>query len=627
MTVSTSPATTGSATRASSLRSALILTLILGAAFLFSHPYTGVRHDGILYAGEALSRMLPGEFHDDPYFRFGSQGRFTVLPYAYASLISLFGFGRGTMVGMLVAFALYLAATAWMVKWLAPRQLVAACMLSVVLGWSIYGGHRIFAYAEPFLTARSFAESANLLSLGLVVRRRLFLGAAALLLAFLIHPLISIGGALVIWVYLVLQDRRWLLLALVGAVGFVVCALMGFGPFNDVFIRYDRQWLDYLQEVNPQAFVSTWTMLDWSAVAFNAGVMIFAARMAQGEPHRRLALAVIAAVTLTVLVSIVMVDLAGSAFVGKLQISRIVWLMQWLAAAVLPLIVIALWSRGQHGRVAALLLVIGWIAPFSIAPGIVALMALSIDTIGRRFEVTATTTRIVVGIMVLTAVIIVGQFELRVFQMGVAQQQTTFAMLSQAIGIGALLMVAALLFLRAVPRLGSIALPVAVLVFAIATVTWDQRSPWKHRLESVTPGAYLWADLIEPTARVYWFKDLMAPWLLLGHANYYTDQQASGAVFSREMVVELQKRQKITATLDFQEQICRLMNSLNEKQGSCEPDVAAVRTVCVDGGIDYVVMQSLLAGPSPLAQYSTGVTENGYEKKFFLYRCSTLNPG
>ncbi len=93
------------------------------------------------------------------------------------------------------------------------------------------------------------------------------------------------------------------------------------------------------------------------------------------------------------------------------------------------------------------------------------------------------------------------------------------------------------------------------------------------------------------------------------------------------MVLELDRRRKIAALLDFQEQICRMMNGLNEKQGACEPDVSAVSALCTEGGLDDVVLQSTLEGAKPTASFSTGVTENGYEKKFFLYRCAALKKG
>ena len=176
-------------------------------------------------------------------------------------------------------------------------------------------------------------------------------------------------------------------------------------------------------------------------------------------------------------------------------------------------------------------------------------------------------------------------------------------------------------------RSGRLALAVGLVAVAVSASLWDQRGAWTRRLESYAPGTYIWPGVIEPRAKVYWFRDLMAPWVLLGHGNYYTEQQASGAVFSRDMVIELDRRRKLTAVLDFQEEVCRMMNNLNEKAGTCEPDATALRSLCVDGGIDYVVLQSMVGGATAAATFSTGVVENGYEKRFFLYRCAGLIRG
>ena len=605
----------------------LSVVLLVAAAFVLAHPYTGIRHDGTLYAGDALARLLPDGFRDDLYFLFGSQGRFTLLPALYASLISAFGIGNGTIVGLLVAFALYLAATWYFVAWFAPPRWQAFCVLSVTLGWTLYGGNRIFGYSEPFLTARSFAEPAVLLGLAWLVRGRLWLAIAALLLALTIHPLIAAGGCLVAWIYLSGRDRRWLVLAPVGVVTLLALGAIGRGPFSDLFSRYDAEWLALVHEANGHAFVLRWTMLDYGVLVFNAAVLWFAARLAAERVElRRLVIAAgIAGVGATI-ASLVLVDLVGNPFFGKLQIWRAEWVMQWVAMATLPLVLRALWQRGEHGRVAAAFMAIGWAAPFSVAPSLLAVMAMVIDAARSRFVVTRVTTRIVCGVAVLVGLAITVQYEARVFKLGVLLDQPLHAVIAQALTMSLVILAGALLLLRAVPKLAWAGPVAGLIVLAGAINFWDQRGAWTRKLESYPTGTHIWPGLIEPQAKVYWYRDLIAPWVLLGHGNYYTQQQGSGAVFSRDMVVELDKRRKVTALLDFQEQICRMMNNLSEKQGSCEPDAEAVRTVCTEGGIDYVVLQSSLEGAKPLAEFSTGVVENGYEKKFFLYRCSALNP-
>jgi hypothetical protein len=610
-----------------SLRQGLCLVLMLAAALVISHPFTGVRHDGTLYAGEALARILPGEFHDDVYFLYGSQGRFTLLPALYAQLIATFGLGVGTIVGMLGALVLYLAASAYLVAWFAPQRLRALCVLSVILGWTIYGGNRVFAYSEPFLTARSFAEPAVLLGLGLLVRGRWLLAGLALLASFAIHPLIATGGILVAWIFLLQQDRRWLIPAALGALAFVALGVVGAGPFSDLFARYDDQWLALVQEANPQAFMLRWSSLDYGIIVFDAAILWFAAHLTDARGLRRLILAAAIAGLGALAVSAACVDLLLNPFFGKLQLWRAEWVMQWLAMASLPLILKSLWEKGPHARVAACFLAVGWMAPFSVAPGLLGIMAIAIYCLRARFTVSSTTTRLVLGVTLIVAVAIVGQHEVRVFKLGALLDQPIRAIIGQALATSIVLMVIALLFMRAMPRLGWFASVIALVAFAGSLGLWDQRAPWTRRLESYAPGTHIWPGLIEPNAKVYWYRDLIAPWVLLGHANYYTQQQGSGAVFSRDMIIEIDRRRKLTAMLDFQEQICRMMNNLSEKQNRCEPDAAVVRTICTEGGIDYVVLQSTLEGTKPLADYSTGVVENGYEKKFFLYRCSALGQG
>ncbi len=614
--------------RLSALRSwqlSICTVLILAAVLLVSHPFTGVRHDGTLYAGEAIARLVPGEFHDDVYFLFGSQGKFTLLPALYAQLIAAFGLGAGTIVGMLAAQALYLAASAYLVTGIVRLPaLRRACLLSVILGWAIYGGSRVFAYSEPFLTARSFAEPAVLFGLGLLVRGRLAAAALALLVGLLVHPLIAIGGVLVAWIFLLGKDRRWWIPAVVGAAVFVVLGAGQVGPFSDVFARYDDEWLSLVQEANPQAFVLRWSVLDYGVIAYNVMVLLFAMRLADDERMRRLLWAGLIAGVSATLASVVLVDVALNPFFGKLQVWRAEWVMQWLAMASLPLVAIALWSKGHHARVAACLLAIGWMAPFTFAPAVLGLLALLIHGFSSRFVLSRATERIVIAATGVIAIAIVVQYEMRVFKLGSLLDQPSHQIIGQALAVSIVLFLSALWFLRVSSRLSWFGPLVAVLVFIGASAVWDQRAPWTKQLESYGLGTHIWPGLIAPEAKVYWYRDLIAPWVLLGHANYYTQQQGSGAVFSRDMIVELDRRRKLTALLDFQEQVCRMMNNLSEHQDSCEPDAAVVHSICIDGGIDYVVLQSRLEGVAPKADFSTGVVENGYEKKFFLYGCSAL---
>jgi hypothetical protein len=613
-------------THAPSFSRDLAVVLIVATAFLLVHPYTGIRHDGTLYAGDALARLMPGEFHDDPYFLFGSQGRFTLLPALYAGLISTLGMGAGTMTGLLVAFTLYLAAGWFLIARFVPRAWAPYCLLSVVLGWALYGGERVFAYAEPFLTARSFAEPLVLLAIACVVRGRWAWAFPALLLATVVHPLIAGAGWVVAWIYLIRLNRRWAWLAVAGVAALIGLGIIGRGPFGDVFARYDPEWLELVHSANGQAFVLLWSPLDYGVIFFDGVVLWLLARRAASPDLRRLVFAVMAAGLGATFASLVLVDGLGSIFFGKLQIWRAEWVMQWTAMAFFPVVAAELWQRrGEGGRIAAGLLALGWMVPSNPIAGIAGAMAVAIDAAGSRIRISAVTVRIVSAVVVVAALVTTIQIESRVFKLGVLLDQPLRLMVGQAFTMNLLVAFLAVSLIALARRSGWSALLLAIIAFVAATGLWDQRGAWQRKLESNKPDHHIWQGLIEPGARVYWYRDLIAPWILLGHGNFYTQQQSSGAVFSRDMTIELEKRRKVTAILDFQEQICRMMNNLTEKPGACEPDAEAVRTVCQEAGIDYVVIQSSLDGAKPIAEFSTGVIENGYEKKFYLYRCSALN--
>ena len=601
--------------------------LVLVAALLLSHPFTGIRHDGILYAGDALARLQPGQFHDDLYFLFGSQGRFTLLPAFYAALIAAFGFGGGTMVGLLLAFALYVAATLWVVTWLAPASLRVACVLAVTLGWTLYGGERVFAYSEPFLTARSFAEPVVLLAMGCMVRGRFVAAGLALLAGLVIHPLIASCGVLVLWVVLVQGDRRWLWLAVVGAAVLTLLGVLAIGPFADVFTRYDDAWLALVQEANGHAFVLRWTPNDFGIVVFDTVCLWFAWRAAERPAHRALIVAVVVVGLGATAASALLVDVGLNPFFGKLQIWRALWLMQWFAIVGLVPVGVRLWRRDAQGRVVACLLAIAWMAPYTLVPGPVGLIAVAIEVFRTRATITKVTLRIVETVTVLVACSIVFQYEARVVKLGLLLDQSARQMVAQALTMNLVVLAGAVGFFVVRRRIGRLAPVLAVVACVGAFGLWDQRPVWTRTLESQPLDRHIWSDVVEPDAKVYWYRDMIAPWILMGHANYYTQQQGSGAVFSRAMIVELEKRRRIAGMLDMQEQICRVMNNLNAKANSCEPDVAATEAICVEGGVDYVVLQSTLEGAEPVARYATGVVENGYEKRFYLYRCSALKRG
>src|SRR5476649_2688108 len=68
-----------------------VLGLLLAClAWLLVRPYQGVRHDGILYLGQALHLLHPDILGHDLFFSHGSQDQFTLVTPPLAWLLSRF---------------------------------------------------------------------------------------------------------------------------------------------------------------------------------------------------------------------------------------------------------------------------------------------------------------------------------------------------------------------------------------------------------------------------------------------------------------------------------------------------------------------------------------------------------
>jgi hypothetical protein len=63
---------------------ALAAASFISALLLLTHAYSGIRHDSILYFGQALLQLDPSTFSKDLFFEFGSQAQFTVFPQLMA---------------------------------------------------------------------------------------------------------------------------------------------------------------------------------------------------------------------------------------------------------------------------------------------------------------------------------------------------------------------------------------------------------------------------------------------------------------------------------------------------------------------------------------------------------------
>src|SRR5262245_51531068 len=87
----------------------LCLALLIATLWMATRPYLGVVHDSRFYTVEALNELIPGRFADDLYFRYGSQGQFTLFTRMYKPFIAAFGVADGNLILTIIAQCLWLS--------------------------------------------------------------------------------------------------------------------------------------------------------------------------------------------------------------------------------------------------------------------------------------------------------------------------------------------------------------------------------------------------------------------------------------------------------------------------------------------------------------------------------------
>jgi len=603
------------------------VALLLAAVFVLSHPYIGIRHDGILYLGEALVDLDPARMAHDLFFLFGSQASFSVVPRLYSQAIQWMGIGDATRCLLAVSLGASFCAAYWVLHKLTRGDLFAWSMLCVFVGAPVYGGERVFAYSEPFFTARSLAEPLVLLGIGFLVRDRVLFAVVSMLVAVFAHPLIALPGLILCGAWLVVEDRRWLWGLLLAFVP-VGLGLAGIAPFPDLFQRYDSTWMAVVQEVNSFVFPLNWSAGDWGTVFFDVAVLgwLVRAGWAARGASWQLAFAALVCGVSGICMSIVGADLLSDVLLTGLQTWRTQWLMHWTAMALAPTLMLHLWRSGSHnGRSAALCVLASILCLTSFGPIFLMSGAALLIYFERRAPVGKTIPAAMAALCIaLGALLAYRQIAALTAFIGLLGGSIP-VQVSRPLSITVVIVLILFAGLRYLPRLRALGIVLPAVLLAVVVAGWDQREEWTVYQEDYSAKRdLLWKDTVRADDSVYWYREVRAPWLMMHHANYFSPNQASGVLFNRRTAIELDARSKTTGLLDLQETICRMMNNLNKTETACEPDIVVVKDICTNvDHLSFVVLQSLLP-VKPANELRTGFIQHGFATTFYLYRCSDI---
>ncbi|WP_369654106.1 hypothetical protein [Variovorax sp. V213] len=604
--------------------------------FAWMHPYNGIRHDGMLYMAQALKHVDPAVFNGDLFFKYGSQDSFSIFGRAYAFAVVTLGVAWSSLAGVLIGQILFVIAVGLLVWRVLPEnsRALACCILAVTAG--TYGSLSLIHFAEPFFTARTYAEVLVVFGLTLMCRRQLATAAMVCAAAALLHPLMALAGILLCWALAVQRHRGWLWLLALGIPAFVL-GYSAVAPFDRAFLFYDAEWRQLVDRYN-FVFMTSWPLASWLALLADLALLGALALRQRDAYFSMLLKALFVVGILCVGMALLGSDLLSNVLVTSLQLWRVQWLVHLVALVFLAPELLRAWRGTRLEQLAAALLAYAVLFQDLTTGSLAMLMGLLLLYVGapRGWHLSRFTLWLSAACLMLAVgynwwsqaglTIRMGEYLLGVSALDAADKAR---ILLQQAPVGPLLLgMSAIGLIWCVRRSRTLVGVILIGLVAFTAANWDRRFEITKLVEN-TPvqGPHVFSDIVPPDAEVYWQGDALAPWLLMHRRSYASGVQAAGLVFNRGTAIELDRRRDVTSTFDMQREICGLLNALRSDKGSCEPDVSSLALTCeADPLLGYIVMPNRFEGWA-LASWTPGVPEVGREstlKTYYLYSCAQL---
>lgn len=605
---------------------------LLGISMLLLlRRYPGIFHDSILYMGQGLMQRWPDIFGRDLFFAHGSQASYTILPWL---LGKAFGLASPALVMRAGAFAsmLLFAASSWIaLRTLLPERQRYWAWLSTLCLPPIYGVVHIFSYNEPFLTSRPLAESCCLLAIACLVSKRWVWAGACVTMAALLHPLQAIAGVAILWVWLVMQDRRWLhgLWMVLPVVGF---ALVGMKPFDGLLQRADDGWFKELT-YSRQVFVTLWSINDFKALGLDALVLVSGWRLLRGN-FGCWCLAALVGASLGLAASLVLVDVFHLVLPIGLQLWRVLWLTHFIALAAMgallwhyirnkqlvPALLLSLtallaWGETDWGWAFLALMYLGW----PVAP----------EASRLRLQ------RLLTWIFGFAIVLLFYnhasneihwfiEANSRMDLYPLDRRLLVFPALS--LGLPLLVVIA---WDHCSKRVQRWLLVGALLPFVLLSLRlWDARDSTQLTMESAAFRPDIFGTTIPEHAQVYWEPEsLVASWLVLHRASYFSPGQLAGQMFNRDTSEDGLQRENRLMPLMRESLVCQSDKLEPAQRARCHISRRSLRQACEPNTSrppDYIVL------PYPQPQPDIGrwviidPITGSPAVTFRLYRCDLL---
>ena len=561
-----------------------IIALLTAVALLWlaTRRYFGVVFDARFYVLEALRDLHPAAYANDLYFQFGSQGRFSVFTKLYLPLLPAFGVGTTGVILTVLGQLLWLLGLFCLARRLAGDRLMWLSMAVVIGMLPLYPGG--FTYGEGYVTARLFAEAFVMMGLSQLSTRPL-LAIAVLLLAAALHPLMALPGLAVAFVWLALGQPRWWLVMVGGVAAAAVLGMAGIAPFTNLLRTVDPAWLAVIKARSMQCLLSSWPR-DWFEQAFAVIAWAVAALVLAGPQHRRFLVAVLMVGVGGLACTYLGGDIAHNFLLIELQPWRTLWLLQLVSRIYIPLLLMGVLART------------------------------SLDTF--RWTVVITMTLVTAAC---------------VARLVRYPDAADFTVISLALAIAGLAIMAASLLAGENRRgIAVVAAVTGMALIPVALSQWDARPLWIRYVESPQPPPKELTALLPAIASVYWEGGIEMLWFRMQRSSYFSCEQGTGVVFSRDTAMTYRRRAASLwplRTSDFyQSETCFAFDG--QPQGRSR---AGLAKLCArEPGLGYLVLTAPLDGLSakawqpPMRFVDIHMSDSRYPARatdrFYIYSCS-----
>jgi hypothetical protein len=307
--------------------------VVLATANAAGYRYGG--SDQAFYIPAVIKALQPDAFPRDASL-LAAQAHLILVDELLAATIRLTGLSVETLF-----FTSYLASLAaiWAGIVLIGQRVYPSAWLTLALGAAFTMRHRIAETSvnsfEPYFYPRMLAFGIGLLAIAAFLRRRNWIAIALVAVAALVHATTAIWFAALIGVALAVADRRFRPVVAAGAIAataFLTWAVIA-GPLRSSWVTMDAVWLQAVA-TKDSLFADQWPFWAW---LLNLGTfaLLWWAHLAR----KRRGVASVEETGLvwgaTALVALFLVTLpaviARLSFVVEFQISRVFWLVDFLA--------------------------------------------------------------------------------------------------------------------------------------------------------------------------------------------------------------------------------------------------------------------------------------------------------